>query len=257
MNQKEEVTRRDLLSDAGTKRQAAVSVDDVPKHIAVIMDGNRRYGKAKYGSATKGHWDGSRTLVDFCKWCIAEHVQTLTVYAFSTENWSRPPDEVASLMAIFCKYCDELRIEAIQRNIRIHVLSTDTSQIPSPVKVAMRRMVEQTAHCNGFVLNICLSYGSRGEIVTACQNIACSVKDGTLEPAEISESVINGQLLTQSDPDVVIRTSGEYRISNFLLWQLAYAELFFIKKTWPEMRQTDLVDVIQTFARGRQRRFGK
>lgn len=121
--------RKNLRSGAGTYRESGVDVSHVPSHIAVIMDGNRRYGKAKYGSASKGHWDGSSKLVEFAKWCIAEHVSVLTVYAFSTENWNRDPSEVAALMAIFATYCDELRVEALQRNIKIKVLSTDSSRV--------------------------------------------------------------------------------------------------------------------------------
>lgn len=131
LSTREEQVRSHLKSDDGTFRECEVSVDLVPQHVAVIMDGNRRYGKAKYGSATKGHWDGSSKLVEFAKWCIAEKVAVLTVYAFSSENWKRDPSEIAALMQIFTKYCDELRIEAIQRNIKIMVLSTDYEKVSS------------------------------------------------------------------------------------------------------------------------------
>jgi hypothetical protein len=127
--EKENQVRTELKSDANAARESGVELENVPRHVAVIMDGNRRYGRARYGNVSKGHWDGSKTLVDFAKWCIAEKVQVLTVYAFSTENWNRDPSEVASLMAIFCKYCDELRVEAIERNIRIRVLSTETERV--------------------------------------------------------------------------------------------------------------------------------
>ena len=128
--EEEERVRIQLKSATEACRESNVDVSLVPKHIAVIMDGNRRYGKKYHPeNPTQGHWDGSKTLVSFCKWCIAEHVQILTVYAFSTENWKRSANEVAALMAIFAKYCDELRVEAIQRNIRIRVLSTETDQV--------------------------------------------------------------------------------------------------------------------------------
>ena len=126
---RENKVRSYLQSDEGTLRESDVPVDLVPRHVAVIMDGNRRYGKMKYGSATRGHWDGSSKLVEFAKWCIAENISVLTVYAFSSENWKRDPSEIASLMQIFTKYCDELRIEAIQRNIKIMVLSTDYEKV--------------------------------------------------------------------------------------------------------------------------------
>ncbi len=126
---RENKVRSYLKSAEGTLRESDVPIDLVPRHVAVIMDGNRRYGKTKYGSATRGHWDGSSKLVEFAKWCIAENISVLTVYAFSSENWKRDPSEIASLMQIFTKYCDELRIEAIQRNIKIMVLSTDYEKV--------------------------------------------------------------------------------------------------------------------------------
>jgi hypothetical protein len=130
ISSKEDKVRGELKSKIESTRESIVDVNHVPKHVAVIMDGNRRYGKKFFpNNPSQGHWDGSKTLVNFCKWCIAEQVSTLTVYAFSTENWNRSPDEIASLMAIFARYCDELRVEAIQRNIQIKVLSTETERV--------------------------------------------------------------------------------------------------------------------------------
>ena len=257
--QREDATRQQLSSDANTNRESGVPLSSVPKHIAVIMDGNRRYGRQRYGSATRGHWDGSKTLADFAKWCMAEGVKVLTVYAFSTENWDRDPDEVAALMAIFVRYCDELREEALLRGIRLRVLSTETDRIPLDVTAGLKRMVEETAHCDRFLMNICLSYGSRGEIVNACRSVVTDVQQGELNASDITEHAFGKRLLMSdcSDPDIVMRTSGEMRISNFLLWQMAYSEMFFLEKTWPELTKQDLVDVIQGFANGRQRRFGK
>ena len=129
LSTRENEARSYLKSDEGTQRECDVPVDRVPRHVAVIMDGNRRYGKSKYGNATKGHWDGSSKLVSFAKWCIAEHIKVLTVFAFSSENWKRDPTEVAALMQIFATYCDELRVEAVERNIKIMVLSTDYEKV--------------------------------------------------------------------------------------------------------------------------------
>lgn len=226
---------------------------------SVIMDGNRRYGKAKYGSVTKGHWDGSKTLVDFSKWCLAEGVEILTVYAFSTENWNRSASEVSVLMQIFCKYCDELRVEALERGIRLQVLSTETEQIPPDVAFGIERMVNETKHCNNLTMNICLSYGSKGEILNACKAIANDVNEGVIKPSEITETTFERKLLTGGcpDPDLILRTSGEFRLSNFLLWQLAYAEMFFLDKQWPELTKADLLGVIREYAINRKRRFGK
>lgn len=130
-------------------------------------------------------------------------------------------------------------------------------QIPAHVKAGMKRMVDETAHCKGgLTMNICLSYGSRGEIVHACRQVATDVQQGVLSVSDIDEAAVQNRLLAKTDPDLVIRTSGEYRLSNFLLWQMAYSELFFVKKTWPEMRKEDLLEVIRAFAGGRDRRFG-
>lgn len=257
---RESKARKLFKSDDGTSRESGVPLDRVPKHVAVIMDGNRRYGKSKYGSAARGHWDGSSKVVEFAKWCIAEHIAVLTVFAFSSENWNRDPAEIASLMQIFAKYCDELRVEAIQRNIKIMVLSTDYEKVPSHVRVNVKRMVNETQHCNGMIMNICLSYGSRGEIVGATKLIVEDVLRDKLDPETIDENAIEERLLTHNcggDPDVMIRTSGELRISNFLLWQLAYTEFFFVDKPWPAMEKNDLLDVIRNYAKGRSRRFGR
>lgn len=237
--------------------QSGIAPALVPRHIAVIMDGNRRYGKVTYGSSTRGHWDGSRKLVEFSKWCLAEGISAVTVYAFSTENWMRDPSEVSALMTIFVEYCNEMRQEAMENGIRVCVLTTDDSKLPEDVKREYKKLVEDTAQCQKMVVNICLSYGSRGEIVNACRDIAKDVACGTLREEDVTEDLFGRRMLLSSSPDVVVRTSGEKRLSNFLLWQLAYAEMFFWDKRWPEVTREDLVQLIQTYAQGRQRRFGK
>ena len=190
---------------------------------------------------------------------MAEGVQVLTVYAFSTENFHRDPAEVAALMNLFCQYCDELRVEAVQHGIRVYVLETDSERIPSDVREGIDRMVSQTKDCDRFIMNICLSYGARGEIVNACKGIARDVVQGTMDVDDIGEIHLQKRMLTEHccDPDIILRTSGEERLSNFLLWQCAYSELFFVKKPWPELEKSDLIEVIRTFAHGRKRRFGK
>jgi undecaprenyl diphosphate synthase len=258
VEERDEKARKELKS-LESKRESGVDLQSVPRHIAVIMDGNRRYGKLKYGNATRGHWDGSKTLIEFTKWCMAEGIQALTVYAFSTENWDRDPSEVSALMSIFCKYCEELRVEALERGIRIHVLETESERIPLDVRKGIDRMVSQTKHCDRFTMNICLSYGSRGEIVNACKSISKDVMNGVISVDQIGEMHMQQKMLTYHccDPDVIIRTSGEERLSNFLLWQSAYSELFFLKKQWPELQKEDLIEVIRGFAKGRERRYGK
>jgi undecaprenyl diphosphate synthase len=262
MEEREQTVRTALRSDAETVCESGVDVAQVPRHVAVIMDGNRRYGREHYGKdkAAAGHWDGSRKVLQFAKWCIAEHVQVLTVYAFSTENWKRDPVEVATLMALFVQYCEELRVESLRRNIRVRVLSTETTLIPSAVKKGLYRLEEDTKHCSGGLeMNVCLSYGSRGEIVNACRDIARDCVNKVFNAEHISEETFEQRLLTKhcGDVDVLIRTSGEIRISNYLLWQLAYAEMFFVSKNWPELEKGDFLEVIRSYANGRHRRFGK
>lgn len=259
--------RQDMKNDDAipfSRRESRIPLSDIPNHIAVIMDGNRRYGKEKYGIATKGHWDGSRKLFEFCRWCLAEQIKIVTVYAFSTENWSRPSDEVSSLMTIFSKHCDELRLEAIQTGIKIRILTTDDEKLPSNVKHSIKRMVDETSHLDKLVLNVCLSYGSRSEVVNACRTLTKQVLDKKTDDETIIQKIITEQSLSNSllsypyqDPDLLIRTSGEMRFSNFLLWQCAYTEIFFLNKHWPSLEKEDLLNVIREYARGRQRRFGK
>ena len=256
---REDHVRSDLTSDRDTLCESGIPETDLPRHIAFIMDGNRRYGRKTYGNTVAGHWDGSRKVLDVAKWCIAEKIPYATVYAFSTENWKRDPAEVASLMEIFAKYCEELRQESLERNIRVRILSTDSSPIPPHVAAGLKRLQDDTACCTGLCLNVCLSYGSRSEMVQACRGLVAECLEQDRDPATMQESDISARLLTKDspDPDVLIRTSGEMRISNYLLWQLAYSELFFLDKNWPELEKDDFLGVIRSFSLGRKRRFGK
>jgi undecaprenyl pyrophosphate synthase len=149
----------------------------VPRHIAVIMDGNRRYARDIIGSdPIQGHWSGGQTLVDFCQWCIQDGIEMITVYAFSTENWNRDEKEVSALMSIFAKYAETFRVEALNRNVKVNVLSTDLDRMPTQVQESINGLQDATMHCTGFIVNICLSYGSRAEIIQACKKIATDHK---------------------------------------------------------------------------------
>lgn len=260
-DKRDEETRKQLLhGQENTERESGIPVHAIPRHIAIIMDGNRRYGREVYGSEYKGHWEGCRKLLEMCIWCLAENVGVLTVFAFSTENWNRKPTEVSALMEIVQRYCDELQTEAVKRRIRVRIISTDSSQVPPDVAKALQQLEEATAFkttCCELELNICMSYGSRGEITDACRNLARNCAEGQLDPSSITEEMVGKSLLIHdTDPDVLIRTSGELRVSNFLLWQLAYAELFFVQKRWPEINKEDFLQVLQENAK-RHRRFGK
>jgi undecaprenyl diphosphate synthase len=255
----EELARNDLQSDHETVRESGIPVNALPQHIAFIMDGNRRYGRRRHGNTVAGHWDGSKKVLDVAKWCIAEKIPYVTVYAFSTENWKRDPAEVAALMEIFAKYAEELRHEALARNIRVRVLSTDPDPIPPHVATGLKKLQDDTEMCTGLCLNVCLSDGSRSEMVQVTRSLVSDCIRAGRQPSSITESDIAQRLLTRDcpDPDILIRTSGEVRISNYLLWQLAYAELFFLEKNWPELEKEDLLQVLRSFSCGRSRRFGK
>eukprot|EP00457_Paulinella_chromatophora_P006722 gb/GEZN01006741.1/.p1 GENE.gb/GEZN01006741.1/~~gb/GEZN01006741.1/.p1 ORF type:complete len:377 (+),score=61.09 gb/GEZN01006741.1/:107-1237(+) len=234
------------------------SVLEVPRHVGIIMDGNRRYGRAVHGVATQGHADGGKTLDKVVDWCIELGVEVLTVYAFSTENWNRDPEEITCLMTLFAKNAKQIQDKSVERNIRVRVLASDPAMLPEHIQEAFFSLEKETASCNGFQLNLCVSYGSRSEIVRACRLVAQKVKDGELTTDQIGEEMLSGQMLTAGlpDPDLLIRTSGERRLSNFLLWQLAYAEMVFVEKPWPALERVDLIDVLREYSR-RKRRFGK
>ncbi|RMX69901.1 hypothetical protein KXD40_003534 [Peronospora effusa] len=260
----------------------------IPGHIAVIMDGNRRYGKEKYGEGVRGHSDGSRTLVNFTEWCIDAGIKVLTVFAFSTENWDRKQAEVDALMTLFNQFMHEIVPEALKRHVRVRVLVSDGRKLPMYIVEAIQEIETKTQHCTKFSLNLCVrygviylsfllakvaelmleaidndldSYGARDEIVGACRKIATKVAKGETSVDDINEDLLSQHMLTAydiglPDPDILIRTSGELRISNFLLYQIAYSELIFMDKMWPEVTQDDVQGIILEFNR-RKRRFGK
>lgn len=235
----------------------SITKEIVPRHVAVIMDGNRRFGKKTQSDPLKGHWSGGQTLIDFVEWCVTDGVEILTVYAFSTENWSRDDLEVNTLMVIISKYAKSFQKEALSKNIKVNVLCTDHTQLPAHVKESIEDLESATKDCDGFVFNICLSYGGRADIVQACQTASKAVINGEITVDDITEDYLGANLLTKNlpAPDMLIRTSGECRVSNFLLWQVAYSEMFFIKKLWPEVTREDLQGLFAEFRR-RARRFG-
>lgn len=231
----------------------------IPRHIAVVMDGNRRYAK-KNGltNSIQGHWLGGERLVDFIQWCMEENVEILTMFAFSSENWNRSKDEIDALMNLFMNYIDKLKKESLKNNIKIKFFVTKKESLPINVYKSIKELEEISMNCNKITVNICMSYGGRGDIVNSCKNICNKVLNNEINIDDIDESLFSKHLETSNclDPDILIRTSGEYRISNFLLWQLAYSELFFINKLWPEITQNDLKNVIKDYNE-RSRRYGK
>lgn len=230
----------------------------VPRHVAVIMDGNRRFGRQKYGDSLSGHRAGGEKLREFILWCSELGIDFLTVFAFSTENWKREEKEVQAMMELFLSEVPRLGEHAMTHNCRVRFLASDAEPLPADVKAAVASLEDMSSSCTGLTLNVCLSYGGRSDVVRACRGIAEKVQSGELDPRHISDAMVKHHLLTGDipDPDVFIRTSGERRLSNFLMFQLAYAELFFLEKHWPEVEREDFMDVVKQFQR-RHRRFGQ
>eukprot|EP00639_Heterosigma_akashiwo_P010449 CAMPEP_0206366996 /NCGR_PEP_ID=MMETSP0294-20121207/3784_1 /ASSEMBLY_ACC=CAM_ASM_000327 /TAXON_ID=39354 /ORGANISM="Heterosigma akashiwo, Strain CCMP2393" /LENGTH=279 /DNA_ID=CAMNT_0053813167 /DNA_START=257 /DNA_END=1097 /DNA_ORIENTATION=- len=218
------------------------------------MDGNRRYGKAKYNSVFQGHKDGADTLVDFMGWCIEFNIKTLTVYAFSTENWNRNEKEVSMLMGLITTYIDDVKKEAHEKYVRIRCISSDFERLPEEVRKCVLEAEAETAAHQRFTLNICLSYGGRHDLVTAARTLARrAASAGDLDPEHIDEAQLRRALATRAfaaDPDLVLRTSGERRLSNFLPLEAAYAELVFLDALWPEVTRSDLAAALHEYGDG-------
>ncbi|UOF00516.1 isoprenyl transferase [Bdellovibrio reynosensis] len=229
----------------------------LPKHIAIIMDGNGRWAQLKGRPRTFGHVKGTRVAKKIITACSKKGIKNLTLYAFSTENWFRPQAEVSLLMTILRRYLKRETENLIKENIRFSVIG-DLSRVPKDVAETIGKSIEATSKCTGLNLVFALSYGSRQEITEAVRSIAARVEAGELSADEIDESVINSSLSTYPtpDPDLIIRTSGEQRLSNFLMWQAAYSEFYFTDILWPNFTESHLDEALHAFS-GRQRRFGK
>lgn len=229
----------------------------LPKHVAVIMDGNGRWAKQRGKLRTFGHSKGVKAVRETVE-CAAEMgVEHLTLYAFSTENWNRPKLEITALMTLLVKTIHKETKTLTENDIRLNAIG-DLDSLPKSCYRELQEAIETTKNNTRMTLTLALSYSSRWEITKAVRAIAKNVKDGKLNPEEIDESVINEHLCTLGipDPELLIRTSGEQRISNFLLWQIAYAELYFTDKLWPDFNRTDFEAAIIDY-QGRERRFGK
>jgi len=231
--------------------------DTLPKHIAIIMDGNGRWAKKQGLLRAAGHEKGTKAVRDVVEGCSEIGVENLTLYAFSTENWKRPKLEVDTLMKLLVSSLKK-EIKTLQENnIRLNAIGV-ISTLPSKAQKELAEVIEKTKNNTRMTLTLALSYGSREEIVHAVTQISEKVKKGEISSKEIDESVINKHLYTHNLPevDLMIRTSGEQRISNFLLWQMAYAELYFTEILWPDYRKENLFEAIYNY-QNRERRFGK
>lgn len=228
----------------------------MPEHIAIIMDGNRRWAKEKNVNTKLGHKEGAENLKRIAKYANKIGIKYLTVYAFSTENWKRTKEEVGALMLLLQKYVEEFLKDDSLENIRVKVIG-DISKLDAGLQKSIQKIVTNSAKNTGLTLNIAFNYGGRDEIVKAVQRIATNVKNNDIEIEEINEDLITNTLYTanQPDPDLLIRTAGEQRISNFLLWQLAYTEFLFVPQYWPDFSEKDLDEAIVTY-QTRNRKFG-
>ncbi len=233
-----------------------INKECMPKHIAIIMDGNRRWAKEKGIEVKLGHKAGAENLEKLAYFANDLGLKYLTVYAFSTENWKRTKEEVGALMLLLRAYIDKLLKRTTSDNIRIKVLG-DIEKIDEGLRNDILKIVESTKNNTGLTLNIAFNYGGRDEITKAVKKIASKVASNELNMQDINEQLISDNLYTEGepDPDLVIRTGGELRVSNFLLWQIAYAEFLFVQKYWPDFSEDDLVDAIVTF-QNRNRKFG-
>ena len=234
-----------------------INMEKLPRHIAIIMDGNGRWAEEQGQDRLYGHFHGVESVRNIVEGCAELGIEYLTLYAFSTENWDRPVHEVTGLMELLVETIRNEVPTLNKNNIRLHVIG-DMSMLPEYAKIALEEALEMTSHNTGLNLVMALSYSSRWELVEAVRKIADEVKAGRLEPEDISQDTLAKFLTTSAlpDPELMIRTSGEYRISNFLLYQLAYAELYFTSTRWPDFRKEHLYEAILDFQQ-RERRFGK
>ena len=231
--------------------------ENLPKHIAIIMDGNRRWARSKKMLIKLGHKAGADTLEKIAKYANKIGIQYMTVYAFSTENWNRSEEEVGNLMLLLQEYINDFSKRANLENIKINVIG-DLTRLSDKLQKSIQNCVERTVNNTGLTLNIAFNYGGRAEIVKAVKEIALDVKNGNLSMEDITETTIDEHLYTAGmpNPDLMIRTSGELRTSGFLMWQMVYTEFLFVDKYWPEFTEKDLDEAIEIYQK-RKRNLGK
>ena len=229
----------------------------IPRHVAIIMDGNGRWAKQHGQERRFGHENGVSTVRQVTEIASEVGVKYLTLYTFSTENWDRPQDEVDALMNLIVVSIEQQTPDLIKNNVRLTTIG-DMSRMPEFASSRLRKCMQDTGHCTGLVLCLALSYSSRWEIVEACRKMAVEAVEGKLNPADIDDEAFAARLATwdMPDPDLLIRTGGDLRVSNYLLWQIAYSELYFTSKYWPDFSKEDFVEAIADF-QSRERRFGK
>ena len=232
-------------------------ITNVPVHVSMIMDGNGRWAKQKGLLRARGHEEGGRAIQRTLDLCLEHGVKWLTLYAFSTENWGRSTLEVNALMHLLHKYLQERTPEMMEKNVRLHAIG-ELHMLPENCRKELQRSIELTKDNDGLNLVLALSYGSRQEITAAVRKLAEQVQAGTLQPQDITPELIGNSLYTAGmpDPDLLIRTSGEMRISNYLLWQISYAELYVTDVLWPDFGREEFEAALAEYSK-RERRYGK
>jgi undecaprenyl diphosphate synthase len=241
---------------SSSEESLELSQGSVPQHIAIIMDGNGRWAQQRGLNRLAGHAQGAKSVREIVTAAREAGVKALTLYAFSSQNWARPPQEVAGLMRQLYDYLYEERDTMLNNSIRLRSIG-NISRLPDYVRDRQKQIEEETSHCDRMTLTLALSYGGREEILEATKSLSRDVAAGTLDPEEIDEACFDARTYTKDLPalDLVIRTSGEVRLSNFLLWQAAYAEFVFVETLWPDFDRAEFYGAIETY-RKRKRRFG-
>lgn len=239
-----------------SKPQLDVAPEKRPRHVAIIMDGNGRWAENQNLPRIRGHQQGAKTVRTITEECTRLGIEQLTLYCLSSENWKRPEDELEFLMFLLSQYMIDERETMLENNIRLEIIGR-RERIPEDVQREMDKTLEMTANNSGCCLCLAINYGGRAEIVDAIQKISSKIASGQLTPDAINEELVSQHLYTagMSDPDLLIRTAGEMRISNYLLWQISYAELWVTEKMWPEFSIADFYDSIRDYSK-RNRRFG-
>jgi undecaprenyl diphosphate synthase len=256
MNALKKKRKRSLNSSPSSSSAVELDTTKLPAHVAIIMDGNGRWAKKRLLNRINGHEKGSETVRTIVRTCRQIGISYLTLYAFSTENWQRPKTEVKALMALLKKFLQSERKEMVENNIRLRVIG-QLDRLPTEVREVLDQTMTATREQTGMNLILALSYGGRAEIVRMVQEVAEKIKRGIIDSQAVNEGLISDHLYTRDipDPDLLIRTSGEMRISNFLLWQIAYTELFVTTTLWPDFSKEELLQILKDF-QTRVRRFG-
>jgi undecaprenyl diphosphate synthase len=245
-----------LNSSPSADNPSELEANQLPAHLAIIMDGNGRWAKKRLLNRVKGHESGSQTVRTIVRTCRELGIRYLTLYAFSTENWQRPKAEVEALMALLTRFLQSEKSELMENNIRLRMIG-QIDRLPPKVRKILQETIAATQDNQGMDLILALSYGARAEIVEMVKALAQKTKRGQVEPESITADMVADHLYTREipDPDLLIRTSGEMRVSNFLLWQIAYSEIFVTPTLWPDFGREELLQILNDFQR-RDRRFG-